>query len=112
MKEYLKNNLLGLVVVTLVSAGVTFAASQNITNTTQTAQTGDAMTPEWVNAVNTKLNAVSAAGSNDAICFQNDNRNPNNVTCVNKSTGRICFINITVYGDNNWACANHGTLDL
>jgi hypothetical protein len=69
MKEYIKNNILSLVLVTLVSAGVTFAASQNITNTTQTAQTGDAMTPEWVNEVNTKLNEVSAAGTTGIQCF-------------------------------------------
>lgn len=42
-------------------ASVSYAAGVRITTLTQTATTWDKITPEWVNAVNTKLNTATAA---------------------------------------------------
>jgi uncharacterized protein (UPF0333 family) len=63
MKDLIKNNLLSLLVVTLVGTGIAYAAVQNITMTTQTAADGDIITKDWVNAVNSKVNTVGASGS-------------------------------------------------
>jgi hypothetical protein len=70
MKNIIKNNLLSLILLAIVSASVVYAA--NITTTTQTANNGDVLTHDWVNAVNQQLNTVSAAGASDVDCNTNE----------------------------------------
>jgi hypothetical protein len=72
MKDLIKNNVVSILVLTaIIGSGLAFAAGANITSITQTAQTGDSMTPEWVNAVNTKLNTVGASGGGGCVQVSN-----------------------------------------
>ncbi len=62
MKYLNKNTLVSFSLGLFLSVGLVYAA-QNITLLTQTAAPGDKVTSTWVNAVNTKLGTINAAGA-------------------------------------------------
>lgn len=64
-----KGTIIGFAVGFLSLAGLVYAAT-SITSLSQTATTGDKITAQWVNAVNTRLNevtSVDAAGKDELV---------------------------------------------
>jgi len=57
MKSNFVKVLGSVVLTTIIATGIVFA-SKNIDTLNQTAVTGDKITANWVNAVNSKVNAV------------------------------------------------------
>lgn len=102
MKILNKGTLLGMAIGLLAAAGIVYAA-QTITSLTQTAVTGDKITANWVNAVNSRLGSpvVVAAGSNNIDCSATEGGGGGDrVLCVNVLSGKTCVL----VGSMGWIC--------
>lgn len=63
MKYLNKTTILSAWIWLLISFWLVYAAGTSIITTSQTAVDWDIITAQWINAVNTKVNAISLAGT-------------------------------------------------
>ena len=109
MNKRIKKFLVIGAILSIGISGVVYA-SKEIRTTTQTAETWDKITGDWVNAVNKQVNASGGGGMWPWTCFSNILQQTATIyiTCTRPDNTSVCVREISMNAGNRtvrqWQC--------